>query len=76
MDAQELRIKAYEAETKRIAATSAGMTAEQIHDIVMGTIAAAVETGDISNGRPMMPQPTGDRGMPPTDQMTPQGASA
>jgi len=76
MDAQELRIKAYEAETKRIAATSAGMTAEQIHDIVMGTIAAAVETGDISNGRPMMPQPTGDRGMPPTDQMTPQGAPA
>jgi hypothetical protein len=62
MDAQELRIKAYEAETKRIAATSAGMTTEQIQDIVMGTIAAAVETGDISGSRPMMPQMPEDRG--------------
>jgi len=62
MDAQELRIKAYEAETKRIAATSAGMSTEQIQDIVMGTIAAAVETGDISGNRPMMPQMPDDRG--------------
>ena len=62
MDAQELRIKAYEAETKRIAATSAGMSTEQIQDIVMGTIAAAVETGDISGSRPMMPQMPDDRG--------------
>ena len=62
MDAQELRIKAYEAETKRIAATSAGMSTEQIQDIVMGTIAAAVETGDISGSRPMMPQMPEDRG--------------
>jgi hypothetical protein len=62
MDAQELRIKAYEAETKRIAATSAGMSTEQIQDIVMGTIAAAVETGDISGSRPMMPQMDEERG--------------
>ena len=62
MDAQELRIKAYEAETKRIAATSAGMSTEQIQDIVMGTIAAAVETGDISGSRPMMPQMDEQRG--------------
>ena len=62
MDAQELRIKAYEAETKRIAAMSAGMSAEQIQDIVMGTIAAAVETGDISGSRPMMPQMDEERG--------------
>jgi hypothetical protein len=63
MDAQELRIKAYEAETKRIAATSAGMSTEQIQDIVMGTIAAAVETGDISGSRPMMPQMDEQRGV-------------
>ncbi len=76
MDAQELRIKAYEAETKRIAATSAGMSTEQIQDIVMGTIAAAVETGDISGSRPMMPQMPDDRGAmgmqeEPVEQMGP-----
>jgi len=76
MDAQELRIKAYEAETKRIAATSAGMSTEQIQDIVMGTIAAAVETGDISGNRPMMPQMPDDRGAmgaqeEPVEQMGP-----
>ena len=76
MDAQELRIKAYEAETKRIAAMSAGMSAEQIQDIVMGTIAAAVETGDISGSRPMMPQMDEERGAmgmqeEPVEQMGP-----
>ncbi len=55
MDAQELKIKAYDAETKRISAMQMAMTPDQIQDIVMGTIAAAVETGDISGGRPMMP---------------------
>jgi hypothetical protein len=58
MDAQELKIKAYDAETKRISAMQMAMTPDQIQDIVMGTIAAAVETGDISNGRPLMPQPS------------------
>jgi len=71
MDAQELRIKAYEAETKRIAATSAGMSAEQIQDIVMGTIAAAVETGDISGSRPMMPQMDAQRGAMQEEQAEP-----
>ena len=75
MDAQELRIKAYEAETKRIAATSAGMTSEQIQDIVMGTIAAAVETGDISGSRPMMPQMDEQRGaMGMQEEPMPMGA--
>ncbi|HSG20343.1 MAG TPA: portal protein, partial [Burkholderiaceae bacterium] len=75
MDAQELRIKAYEAETKRIAATSAGMSTEQIQDIVMGTIAAAVETGDISGSRPMMPQMDEERGaMGMEEEQMPVGA--
>ena len=43
----EAEIKAYQAETQRISAVSAGMTAEQIQDIVMGTIAAALDTGDL-----------------------------
>ena len=57
MEAQELKIKAYDAETKRISAMQQAMTPDQIQDIVMGTIAAAIETGDISGGRPMMPAP-------------------
>jgi len=68
MEAQELQIKAYEAETKRISAVQAGMTPEQIQDIVMGTIAAAVETGDISSGRPIMPQMEAERGMPMAEE--------
>jgi len=56
----EAEIKAYQAETQRISAVQAGMTPEQIQDIVMGTIAAAVDTGDLSAGAPQMqenPQP-------------------
>jgi len=68
MEAQELQIKAYDAETKRISAVQNAMTPDQIQDIVMGTIAAAIETGDISNGRPTMPQPS-ERQMPLPPEM-------
>jgi hypothetical protein len=47
IDEQNTQIKAYDAETKRIQATAANMTPEQIQEIVMGTIAAAMDTGDI-----------------------------
>ena len=50
MEAQELEIKKYDAETKRISAVQAGMTPDQIQDIVMGTIAAAIDTGDLISG--------------------------
>ena len=56
----EAEIKAYQAETQRISAVQAGMTPEQIQDIVMGTIAAAVDTGDLIASAPEMrenPQP-------------------
>ena len=43
----EAKIKAFDAETKRISTTMAGMTMEQIQDIVMGTIAAAQDVGDL-----------------------------
>ena len=43
----ESKVKAFDAETKRISATMAGMTMEQIQDIVMGTIAAAQDMGDL-----------------------------
>jgi hypothetical protein len=67
IEAQEVQIKAYDAETKRISAVQAGMTPEQIQDIVMGTIAAAMDTGDIvGRDAPM------ERQMPAMDQMPPE----
>jgi hypothetical protein len=80
IEAQEVQIKAYDAETKRISAVQAGMTPEQIQDIVMGTIAAAMDTGDlVGPGGPvsrempeMQPEMPPDMGaMPP--QMPPGG---
>jgi uncharacterized protein with GYD domain len=53
----EAEIKAYQAETQRISAVQAGMSPEQIQDIVMGTIAAALETGDLSSGSLEMEEP-------------------
>jgi len=52
----EAKIKAFDAETKRITATQAGMSPEQIQDIVMGTVDAAIQTGDISAGMPQLEQ--------------------
>jgi hypothetical protein len=48
-ESQELRIKEYEAETKRISAIQAGMTPEQIQDIVLGTVQGMLDMGDITN---------------------------
>jgi hypothetical protein len=69
----EAQIKAFDAETKRISAVQAGMTFEQIQDIVMGTVAAAMDTGDLIGGAPQRQQfemPPMDQGMmqPPMDQ--------
>ena len=61
MEAQNLKIKqfdsevkAYDAETKRISAVQNSMGEDQIHDIVMGTLHAAMATGDIVSGNPMV----------------------
>ena len=67
----EAQIKAFDAETKRISAVQAGMTFEQIQDIVQGTIAAALDTGDLIGGAPQREQfemPPMDQGMLPPDQ--------
>ncbi len=63
----EAEIKAYQAETQRISAVQAGMSPEQIQDIVMGTIAAAMDTGDLIGGAPereMMGSEVPPEGMP------------
>jgi hypothetical protein len=58
------QVDAYDAETKRITAMQNSMSPEQVQDIVMGTIHAAIETGDISGGMPRMPEAKGPREMP------------
>jgi hypothetical protein len=73
----ETQIKAYDAETKRIAAVQAGMTEEQIQDIAMGVVAAAMESQmamvpmirDENPEQEMMPE----EAMPPEQMMPPQG---
>ena len=52
IDKYKAEIDAYNAETKRIAAVQNSMTPEQIQDIVMGTIAAAIDTGDLIGEAP------------------------
>jgi hypothetical protein len=54
IDRYKAEIDAYNAETKRIAATSGNMTPEQIQEIVMNTISAAMDTGDLIDGAPEM----------------------
>jgi hypothetical protein len=63
----EAEVKMYEAETKRIAAVQAGMTEQQIQDIAMGVVAAAMESQDMMNQMPeMREQP---EIMPPEQEM-------
>jgi hypothetical protein len=76
----EAEIKAYQAETQRISTVQASMSPEQIQDIVMGTIHAAMDSGDIVNGSPEMREPAEMPEMPEMpmeqqgmEQMPPQG---
>ena len=79
----EAQVKAYDAETKRIALVQNSLGPEQIQDIVMGTLHAAMDTGDIvgnMQGRGGMPgmeelepeMPPEGQMMPPEGQMMPQ----
>ena len=69
------QVDAYDAETKRISAMQAGMTEEQIQDIVMGTIAGALDTGDLISGSPeMRQQPEMTEEMPEQQPMPDMGA--
>jgi hypothetical protein len=85
VDKFKAEIQAYDAETKRISAVQNSMTPEQIQDIVMGTIAAALDTGDLIGNLPpreemveepmeepseMLQMPAPDGEMPP--EMVPQ----
>jgi hypothetical protein len=66
----EAQVKLYEAETKRIAAVQAGMTEQQIQDIAMGVVAAAMESQSMMNQMPEMREESMPMEMEP---MPPQG---
>jgi len=76
----EAQVKAYEAETKRIATVQASMSPEQIQDIVMGTVHGMITSGDLVGEMPgreqneMMPE-SAEYQQPqmPPEMMPPQG---
>ena len=61
----EAQVKAYEAETKRLAQVQASMSPEQIQDIVLGIVHGMITSGDLVGEMPgreqneMMPEPQG-----------------
>jgi methyl-accepting chemotaxis protein len=78
MEAQTLKVKefdsqvkAYDAETKRISAVQAGMSEEQIQDIAMGVVAAALESQGMMNQMPDMRDESMPMEMMQQDQMPP-----
>ena len=50
MEAQELRIKEYDSETKRISALQAGMMPEQVQELVIQTLRDVMAAGDTAIG--------------------------
>ena len=60
----EAEIKAYQAETQRITATQAGMNEQQIQDIAMGVVAAAMESNSQIGAMPEQQIDVGMEGMP------------
>jgi hypothetical protein len=68
----EAQVKLYEAETKRIAAVQAGMSEQQIQDIAMGVVAAAMESQSMMNQMPEMREESMPMEMmPPQPEMEP-----
>jgi hypothetical protein len=67
----EAEVKMYEAETKRIAAVQAGMTEQQIQDIAMGVVAAAMESQNMMNEMPEMREESMPMEMTPEQEMMP-----
>ena len=65
MEAQELQIKEYEAETKRICALSGGMMPEQVQELVINTIRDVMNMGSMVGQMPQMQPPMQPEMMPP-----------
>jgi hypothetical protein len=58
------KVKAYQAETQRISAVQSGMNEEQIQDIVMGTLAGMITSGDLVSEMPGQELPEMEQEMP------------
>ena len=67
----ETKIKAFDAETKRITAVQAGMSEQQIQDIAMGVVAAAIESQSMLMPE-MREEPTQMEMMPEQAEYAPQ----
>ena len=73
----EAQVKAYDAETKRLQAVQAGMSEEQIQDIVLGTVHGMITSGDLISELPgqdldvgpEMPNEAQEQPMPPEGAM-------
>ena len=65
----EAQVKVYDAETKRISAVQAGMTEQQIQDIAMGVVAAAMESQSMMNQMPEMREQPEEMMQPPMEGM-------
>lgn len=69
---EEARIKAFDAETKRLSVIQASMSPEQIQDIVVGTVHGMITSGDLLAGAPEPPEaPETGPEEPPMDTMPP-----
>jgi len=70
----EAKIKAFDAETKRISAVQAGMSPEQIQEIVLGTVHGMITSGDLIAEMPGQDVDMGaEMPMENMEQQPPQG---
>ena len=69
----EADIKAYQAETQRISAVQAGMSEQQIQDIAMGVVAAALESNDMIMSGEQREMPEMEEPQMQPEMMPPQG---
>ena len=58
----EAQIKAYSAETQRMAALQANMSPDQIQEIVLGTVHSMIDSGDLIAAMPSQEMPSEDIG--------------
>jgi hypothetical protein len=72
MEAQELQIKEYEAETKRISALSGGMMPEQVQELVINTIRDVMNMGSMVGQMPQMQPEMMPPEMMPPEMMPPE----
>lgn len=67
----ETKIKAFDAETKRMSAMAAAMTPEQIQDIVLGTVHGMITSGDLVSDMLTRGQDQGPEMVPEASGMGP-----